>query len=272
MYKLFLFGVIMYCAPGFAFARAAPETTECADEVSVPNAPPKYPASEVRDGIGGRVILRVTIDACGRPTKILLDKSSDNINLDNAAFDAVRSWKFTGDAKATDVLVPVDFIPPVLLGPESFQSLPAVTRETGAGQYYGLGATKFYIPDERPLGLNEVNSAPALIDQYCLVEVKEIEPGFHRYVTYGITDYSEWWLFTEKHAVGPSVVRRRYFSIGDRGYLKTAHLCESKNEGACELLKAVLESRPEQEILPPPPIPRRLPGAVGKEKETIVCD
>ena len=45
------------------------------------------------------------------------------------------------------------------------------------------------------------NSAIKLIDQYCLLDSHEIEDGFKGYVTYGITDFSEWWVFSEDHSM-----------------------------------------------------------------------
>jgi periplasmic protein TonB len=79
-------------------------------------APPKYPAQELRDGIGGVVKLRVTIDANGSVLDIAIEKSSRNRNLDRAAMDAARKWRFNpgiknGQKVGGVVIVPVEFKP-----------------------------------------------------------------------------------------------------------------------------------------------------------------
>jgi periplasmic protein TonB len=77
-------------------------------------APPKYPAEELRDGVTGLVKLRVTIDANGNVLDIAIEKSSRNRNLDRAAMDAARKWRFNpgiknGQKVGGVVIVPVEF-------------------------------------------------------------------------------------------------------------------------------------------------------------------
>jgi periplasmic protein TonB len=79
-------------------------------------AQPKYPPQELRDGVGGLVRLRVTIDANGNVLNVVVDKSSRNRNLDRAAMEAARRWKFNpglrnGQKVGGDVIVPVNFTP-----------------------------------------------------------------------------------------------------------------------------------------------------------------
>jgi protein TonB len=76
--------------------------------------PPKYPSQELRDGIGGSVMLLVTIDATGAVLNVTVKKSSRNRNLDRAAMDAARKWRFNpgrsgGQSVGGDVIVPVNF-------------------------------------------------------------------------------------------------------------------------------------------------------------------
>jgi protein TonB len=79
-------------------------------------AQPRYPPQELRQGIGGEVLLRVTIDADGRVLNVAVQRSSRNRNLDRAAIDAARKWRFNpglrnGQKVGGDVLVPVNFNP-----------------------------------------------------------------------------------------------------------------------------------------------------------------
>ena len=64
----------------------------------------------------GVVMLRVTIDASGNVLDVQIQKSSRNRNLDRAAMDAARKWRFNpgmrgGQKVGGDVLVPVNFNP-----------------------------------------------------------------------------------------------------------------------------------------------------------------
>ena len=79
--------------------------------------PPRYPPQEMRRGIGGTVVLLVTIDAQGNVLDISVERSSRNRNLDRAAIDAARKWRFNpgrrnGAPTGGVVRVPIDFVPP----------------------------------------------------------------------------------------------------------------------------------------------------------------
>src|SRR5690606_13089217 len=76
--------------------------------------PPQYPPSAVRSGIEGTVILVISIDAKGNVLDIEVEKSSRNRDLDRAAIDAARKWRFSPEIRngapvASRVRVPVDF-------------------------------------------------------------------------------------------------------------------------------------------------------------------
>ena len=62
--------------------------------------PPKYPPAAARAGIQGTVILIIDVDANGNVTNVSVEKSSRNRDLDRAAMDAARKWRFNpGQAK-----------------------------------------------------------------------------------------------------------------------------------------------------------------------------
>ena len=76
--------------------------------------PPKYPPAAFRAGVQGEVILIVDVDANGNVTNVSVEKSSRNRDLDRAAMDAARKWKFNastvnGQKAAGRVRVPVNF-------------------------------------------------------------------------------------------------------------------------------------------------------------------
>ena len=76
--------------------------------------PPRYPPAAFRAGIQGEVILIIDVDANGNVTNVSVEKSSRNRDLDRAAMEAARKWKFnpaqSGGTKAAGrVRVPVNF-------------------------------------------------------------------------------------------------------------------------------------------------------------------
>ena len=80
------------------------------------HAEPKYPASMLRAGVGGTVVVLAEVDAQGNPVNVSVVERSGERDLDRAALSAVKQWRFepamrNGKAIATSVKVPVDFKP-----------------------------------------------------------------------------------------------------------------------------------------------------------------
>jgi len=91
-------------------ARAADEPRP----VIVRNPAPRYPEFARRKGWEGRVVVRVSVDANGRPTQTVISKGSGYSVLDQAALQAVKTWRFRprtlgGVPMAGTVDVPVNF-------------------------------------------------------------------------------------------------------------------------------------------------------------------
>ncbi|HZH42549.1 MAG TPA: energy transducer TonB [Lysobacter sp.] len=95
-------------------AAPAPRATP---PVALETPPPTYPEPLACDGIGGRVVLAVTIGPDGAPSAIVVRQRSGQPALDEAATAAVRGWKFRpatagGKPVSTTIQVPVNFTPP----------------------------------------------------------------------------------------------------------------------------------------------------------------
>lgn len=78
--------------------------------------PPAYPAGAAAQGIGGRVMLLIDIDASGLPTNITVEEADPAGVFDAVAVEAARAWRFNpaiedGRAVPSRVRVPVDFSP-----------------------------------------------------------------------------------------------------------------------------------------------------------------
>lgn len=75
---------------------------------------PAYPSAPRRLGIQGTTMLRVHVLADGRIGDVLVEHSAGHPDLDQAAMEAVRRWRFEparrgADAVAMWVLLPVEF-------------------------------------------------------------------------------------------------------------------------------------------------------------------
>jgi TonB family protein len=78
--------------------------------------PPKYPTGAAEQGIGGRVVLIISMDAQGRTTDVKVEHSEPAGVFDQAAIEAARHWTFNpavenGMRVPGRVRVPVDFAP-----------------------------------------------------------------------------------------------------------------------------------------------------------------
>jgi protein TonB len=75
---------------------------------------PSYPASARRLGIQGTSLLKVQVLLDGRVGEVVVQESAGHPDLDQAAADAVRRWRFDPARRGADpvavwVLLPVEF-------------------------------------------------------------------------------------------------------------------------------------------------------------------
>jgi protein TonB len=92
--------------------RPAPVATSQPQPVSMPA--PKYPAQALRSGEQGTVMVSAEISENGVPSAVEVARSSGSRQLDRAAVDAVRHWRFRpamadGRPTAGRVQVPISF-------------------------------------------------------------------------------------------------------------------------------------------------------------------
>jgi TonB family protein len=64
------------------------------------NRAPIYPATALRRGEQGRVMLRVAVSVDGTPIDVGLAETSGHPSLDTAALMAVRQWRFNPATQA----------------------------------------------------------------------------------------------------------------------------------------------------------------------------
>ena len=75
---------------------------------------PTYPSGALRRGESGTVVVRVEVDIAGMPAGVALVQRSGSRDLDRAAMEAVRKWRFLpaqrdGRAVPGSLVIPVDF-------------------------------------------------------------------------------------------------------------------------------------------------------------------
>ena len=93
---------------------AAPQAPANRVVAAVTRVQPTYPPEAFRAGEEGTVLVRVDVDASGNPTNVDVARRSGSRELDRAALDAVRKWRFDpaikdGKPVAASAEVPVEF-------------------------------------------------------------------------------------------------------------------------------------------------------------------
>lgn len=78
------------------------------------NAPPSYPLLARRMGLQGKVVLNVEVLAAGGCGEVRVHQSSGHALLDNAALQAVKTWRFTPARQAGHsvdkwFMIPINF-------------------------------------------------------------------------------------------------------------------------------------------------------------------
>lgn len=96
-----------------------PEVIAPTQPLAVETPPPAYPAELACAGIAGQVGVLLTIGVDGRPKNVRVEGSSGHPQLDQAAVDAVKGWKFQpgtsrGQPAESPLRVPVTFTAPDL--------------------------------------------------------------------------------------------------------------------------------------------------------------
>ena len=95
-------------------------------EVAAVDTPkPAYPMELACAGVGGEVLLNLTIGADGKPSAVRLVNTSGNKALDQSAMDGVKAWLFkpatrNGQPYAQAIQVPVNFKVPQVRPDECF--------------------------------------------------------------------------------------------------------------------------------------------------------
>jgi protein TonB len=77
----------------------------------IKGAKPEYPIAARKQGLEGKVVLRVTVSPDGRTTSVTVVQSSGHAILDRAARDGVSRWRFNPARRATGTIASVIDVP-----------------------------------------------------------------------------------------------------------------------------------------------------------------
>ncbi len=94
--------------------RAAPAVPADREVAVIDQTRPDYPPAAFRAGEEGTVVVRVDVDATGAATNATVETSSRSRELDRAAVEAAKNWRFEpamrgGKPIASAATVPVEF-------------------------------------------------------------------------------------------------------------------------------------------------------------------
>ena len=130
--------IALGAAVGLAACDAPPASQAIpATEVkAVDTPPPEYPMALACDGVGGKVVLWLTIGTDGSVTGVETSESSGQPAFDAAALEAVRNWRFrpatsNGQPVEKRILVPMTFNTPPM-EPEGCYFLEDGSTDPGA--------------------------------------------------------------------------------------------------------------------------------------------
>lgn len=108
--------------PAVPAAPAAPRPAPSSTATTLPmpiagqTPAPRYPSRALRRGDSGTVRVRVEVGPDGRPSQVSVAQPSGSRDLDRAAVEAVRRWRFhparrNGEPVPGTVIVPISFSP-----------------------------------------------------------------------------------------------------------------------------------------------------------------
>lgn len=94
--------------------QAGPKTVTDAQVGYLTRPSPIYPVRSKRAGDQGTVMVKVLVDPTGRPSQVVLERSSGHAELDESALNALRAARFrpfvdAGAAQAVWVICPIGF-------------------------------------------------------------------------------------------------------------------------------------------------------------------
>lgn len=115
--KFFTLGLVCAALAALPASQACADTSKPHVDLNAGNMQPAYPATALPNRESGAAVVDATVRPDGTVRKVTLQVSSGFADLDSAAINAVRGWKFVpamddGEAVEADTSVQIVFSPP----------------------------------------------------------------------------------------------------------------------------------------------------------------
>lgn len=152
---------------------------------------PTYPGFDVIYALGGTVVLDAVITNTGSLFDLRVERSSGHRELDRAALDAVRRWRFEPGNQSGHHVGGVARIP------LHFDPLPSAAMDTGNALWPAAYAHPRYVADRQPIPFKTVDAAL----QGVAAEAHRATTGIPEIKQFQIHDAQgklvQWWIFTD---------------------------------------------------------------------------
>lgn len=268
--KLWTMVFALFLCAAVANGSEAEDVPRC-DQSPPQMTPPPYPEQLKGTKIGGVVVLILTLDSCGSVIDVGVERSSRNRDLDRAAIEGARAWRFVpttdgqGNTEPRRVRVPVDFTKAgVDFMPDPEARITGRTRDgfflRRRQQNASIparatdGGIRGYIMDVYPIGVATVAEGLAVMELHGRRQ-RDPAPSVR---TYEINDEEgvSYWVLDESQPGRRALMRQRMVQNGGDTFAVTSWLCEPQGSDACSAFQVFLERMPSQPRfgpLPPPP-------------------
>lgn len=228
-------GLVLLAATAWAEGPASPAAAastapgHCPEPV---NRPPIYPIAMMRSGRGGKVLVDVATDACGRVVDAQVKRSSGVAALDEAALEAARLWVLTPEQRAKEAngRVERELSFSVDTKVHNIRFAPLDWPDSHKQPRYELEPMESFATPRAASDAMKVAVAETMKPPY------PIQSTFFRNRT---SEQHEYWMFIYK--VGVPTVAARYRLAGDGGdpVVKLAMVCDGTPD-ACEKARTFL--------------------------------
>lgn len=210
------------CVTGSAQEPQTRDAVHC--DRGKPIGAPQYPVDLFRRGIGGAVVLELSIDDCGRVIDATVKQPADHDAFNDAALESVRGATVSAaqrvDAESDKLLLPMDFS----VGPPlKYQKLdwPATHRRPR------------YVLEAEPSGPKTADEASrAILSEPGKIWAPPYQGVRSRFVQVGEPGAREFWLFVYKDGRASLAAHYWPLMLEDEPIVNLSIICDD-TEGAC---------------------------------------